>query len=256
MRHSLRSLEFQATSSSRDNVVFGEMTFKELARDDYEKLTEDERTDYDARKAEHEAQGQSCASLHLQTYMQLKAGGGQTAALQMATDPDGLGPHRPSAGWDPRQGAACGNQEVEAQGRPQRPARHCGRPSAQGHQGRRLYMDLGWAFYERCRSHTDPSAWPDDQKEVNVHLEKVNQMAWWDSVIEGHAKIDTTKIQPDNSKLSDLDGETRAMVEKMMVRAFRGDGALADEDDSMTTSKSRWASRHPTSSASRRWALS
>jgi hypothetical protein len=88
MRHSLRSPEFQATSSSRDNVVFREMTFKELARDDYEKLTEDERTGYDARKAEHEAQGQSYAFLHLQTCMRLNGWWGQPAALQMATNPD------------------------------------------------------------------------------------------------------------------------------------------------------------------------
>lgn len=67
--------------------------------------------------------------------------------------------------------------------------------------------------------HPDESTWTlDDQREIFVHLEKVNQ-EWWTGVIEGHPTIDTTKIQPENSKLGDLDGETRAMVEKMMVSA-------------------------------------
>lgn len=52
----------------------------------------------------------------------------------------------------------------------------------------------------------------EDQEVILIHLEKVNKQQWWANVLTHHPKIDTTKIQPENSKLSDLDGETRSVV--------------------------------------------
>merc|ERR550534_2173235 len=63
----------------------------------------------------------------------------------------------------------------------------------------------------------DDSMWTlIDNKIVQVSFEKADQMKWWSTVMEGDAEIDTKKIVPENSKLGDLDGETRQTVEKMM----------------------------------------
>lgn len=42
-------------------------------------------------------------------------------------------------------------------------------------------------------------------------------MNWWSSIIVGEPEIDTKQIAPQNSRLDDLDAETRQTVEKMMV---------------------------------------
>jgi hypothetical protein len=65
---------------------------------------------------------------------------------------------------------------------------------------------------------TEDSMWTieDGGKTIVVSLIKYNQMEWWKTIIQGDPEIDLQKVVPENSKLDDLDSETRQTVEKMM----------------------------------------
>ena len=81
----------------------------------------------------------------------------------------------------------------------------------------------------------DETLWTIDsvegQKVAQITFDKVDKMKWWDCVIIGDAKINTKKIEPENSKLSDLDGETRQTVEKMMFDQQQKQKGLPTSDE-------------------------
>ena len=74
-------------------------------------------------------------------------------------------------------------------------------------------------FYDKIKA--DDHVWTIDTVEkrrcVVLTFDKFEGQSWWKCALKGEAEINTKKVEPENSQLSDLDSETRPVVEKMMI---------------------------------------
>ncbi|KAH0637471.1 hypothetical protein KY289_037386 [Solanum tuberosum] len=71
----------------------------------------------------------------------------------------------------------------------------------------------------------------EDQKQVTILMTKRNQSDWWKSLFKNSPEIDTQKAEPEPSRLSELDLETRSAVEKMMFDQKQKQKGLPTSDE-------------------------
>ncbi|KDD76478.1 hypothetical protein H632_c212p2 [Helicosporidium sp. ATCC 50920] len=96
----------------------------------------------------------------------------------------------------------------------------------------------------------DESTWTVTQGSAGAMLEitlvKSSNMAWWPTVVEGGPSVDTSAVEPENSKLEDLDPDMRQTVEKMMFdQRQKAMGLPTSEEQSRQKMLQSFMAAHP-----------